>query len=152
MGKIRISLIDTIGFHYDHSTLNEKPLGGTQALVASLAYYLAAEEYLIKVYTNGVHNYILDITITWPINQKSGFIYDINNLKKIVDNNIISILDHSQIQEDIDWFKNKQPSTENLVLFIWEAISSKISKPAKLYKIKLRETPSIFTEYFGPEN
>ena len=26
-----------------------------------------------------------------------------------------------------------------------------IKKPAKLHKIKLRETPTIFTEYFGPE-
>ena len=64
---------------------------------------------------------------------------------------MIKYLDHSLIQEDIDWFKGKQPSTENLVLFIWESISCAIESPAKLYKIKLRETPTIFTEYYGPE-
>ena len=97
------------------------------------------------------HNYILDITITGPINQASGFICDIQDIKEIVQNNVISLLDHSQIQSDVEWFKNKQPSTENLVLFIWNQIASKIQSPAKLYKIKLRETPTIFTEYFGPE-
>ena len=97
------------------------------------------------------HNYLLDVTITGPIDDSSGFIYDIQKIKKIVYEKVISILDHSQIQEDIEWFKGKQPSTENLVIFIWEQIASQIESPAKLYKIKLRETPTIFTEYFGPE-
>ena len=98
------------------------------------------------------HNYILDITITGTVDEDSGFIYDIQKLKSLVDNKVIKVIDHSQIQEDINWFKGKQPSTENLVLFIWESIASHIDKPAKLYKIKLRETPTIFTEYYGPDN
>ena len=96
------------------------------------------------------HNYILDVTIKGEINPDSGFIVDIQDIKSIVSENVIDILDHSQIEKDIEWFKGKQPSTENLVLFIWEQISSKIKKPATLHKIKLRETPTIFTEYFGP--
>ena len=96
------------------------------------------------------HNYVLDVTITGEIDPDSGFIVDIQDLKTIVSENVIKVLDHSQIEKDIKWFKRKQPSTENLVVFIWEQIFSKIKKPAKLYKIKLRETPTIFTEYFGP--
>ena len=96
------------------------------------------------------HNYVLDVTITGEINPDSGFIVDIQDIKTIVFENVIKVLDHSQIEKDIKWFKGKQPSTENLVVFIWEQIFSKIKKPAKLYKIKLRETPTIFTEYFGP--
>ena len=96
------------------------------------------------------HNYVLDVTVTGPINEDSGFVFDIQKLKKIVKDNVISVIDHSQIQKDIPWFEGKQPSTENLVLFIWDKIVSDIESPAKLYKIKLRETPTIFTEYFGP--
>jgi len=97
------------------------------------------------------HNYVLDVTITGEIDPDSGFIVDIQDIKTIVSENVIKVLDHSQIEKDIEWFKGKQPSTENLVIFIWEQIFSKIKKPAKLYKIKLRETPTIFTEYFGPQ-
>ena len=32
------------------------------------------------------HNYVLDITITGPINEDSGFIFDIQELKDIVNN------------------------------------------------------------------
>ena len=51
--------------------------------------------------------------------------------------------------QDHPWFKNKQPSTENLVIFIWGEIENEIDTPAKLHRIRLRETGTIFTEYFG---
>tara|TARA_Y100001970_G_scaffold52986_1_gene67044 strand:+ start:17812 stop:18225 length:414 start_codon:yes stop_codon:yes gene_type:complete len=98
------------------------------------------------------HNYQLDITISGKPSEESGFIVNISELKDIVDKNVINILDHSQIQEDIEWFKTRQPSTENLVIFIWEQINPHINGKMKLHKIKLRETPTIYTEYYGPEN
>ena len=97
------------------------------------------------------HNYVLDVTVTGEIDSDSGFVCDLQEIKTIVSKNVINVLDHCQIDKDIEWFKDKQPSTENLVLFIWDQISSKIKKPTRLYKIKLRETPTIFTEYFGPQ-
>ena len=97
------------------------------------------------------HNYELDITLKGNINIDSGFIVNISKLKDVVDKNVIKFLDHSEIQKDVKWFKDKQPSTENLVLFIWEQIVDDIPDGAKLYKIKLRETPTIYTEYYGPD-
>ena len=97
------------------------------------------------------HNYLLDITIKGQASKESGFIINISDLKKIVDKYIIRYLDHSQIEKNIDWFKNKQPSTENLVVFIWNQINSHIPDGGKLFKVKLRETPTIYTEYYGPE-
>ena len=96
------------------------------------------------------HNYQLDITISGQPSEESGFIVNISELKRIVDENVINILDHSQIQEDIEWFKTKQPSTENLVIFIWDQINPYITGKMKLHKVKLRETPTIYTEYYGP--
>ena len=66
--------------------------------------------------------------------------------------NVISIMDHSQIEKDIDWFENQQPSTENMVVFIWEKLADKIPSPAKLHSIKLQETPTISTKYYGPKS
>ena len=97
------------------------------------------------------HNYTLDITISGPINDESGFIVNLAELNKIVKLHVLDVMDHSQIQLDIPWFESKQPSTENMVVFIWEQIVTKIPNPAKLKSIKLRETPTIFTEYFGQE-
>ena len=94
------------------------------------------------------HNYDLYVSVSGPINSDSGFIINLKDLNKIVKEKVISVLDHSIIQEN-SWFKDKQPSTENLVIFIWEQIENQIPSPARLYCIKLRETGTIFTEYYG---
>ena len=97
------------------------------------------------------HNYILSITVKGDINEDSGFIIDIKKLNQIINKEVINIFDHSQIQKDISWFKNKQPSTENMVVFIWNQIVNQIPSNALLHCVKLRETPTIFSKYYGPE-
>ncbi|MCK4894144.1 MAG: 6-carboxytetrahydropterin synthase [Calditrichia bacterium] len=96
------------------------------------------------------HNYALEVTVTGPINSDTGFCIDLGELKKIVDENIIAQLDHSQIEKDVAWFKGRQPSSENMVQFIWEEIASRLKGP-KLYRVRLRETPTIFTDYYGKD-
>ena len=97
------------------------------------------------------HNYQLNVTIFGPINPESGFIINLSDLNLLIKKKIIEVMDHSQIEKDIEWFHDKQPSTENMVEFIWEQIACHISRPARLHCIKLQETPTIFTEYFGPD-
>ena len=97
------------------------------------------------------HNYMLSITVKGKINDDSGFIIDVKALNAIISKYIINIFDHSQIEKDIDWFKNKQPSTENMIFFMWNKIEDKIPSGAILHCIKLRETSTIFSEYYGPE-
>jgi len=108
----------------------------------------------IKIFEDDVrvhgHNYELDITIKGNPDLESGFIINISELKDLVNEKVLKFLDHSEIQKDIKWFENKQPSTENLVIFIWKQLCDKIPANGSLHKIKLRETPSIYTEYYGP--
>jgi len=98
------------------------------------------------------HNYKLEISVTGPINEDTGFIIDLDILSEIVKNEVLDYMDHSQIEKDIDWFENRQPSTENMVIFIWQQLQSELPGKVKLVKIKLQETPTIYSEYFGPED
>ena len=101
---------------------------------------------------NHGHNYILRITVSGTIDSESGFLVDLKWLNNIVKDNVISILDHSQIDKDIGYYKVRSPSTENLVVFIWDLLAPYFDdKACKLHKIFLRETPTIYTEYYGPE-
>ena len=97
------------------------------------------------------HNYTLHVTVTGDINPDSGFLVDLGHLKKIVKKNVVDILDHSQFEKDIPWFKGKQPSTEVLVVFIWEEITKDL-EGCKLHRIRIEETPTIYTDYYGPGN
>ena len=111
------------------------------------------EEKNLEVFGDDVrihgHNYILSITLKGNINEESGFIIDLQKLNDIVKEKIINVFDHSQIEKDIPWFKNKQPSTENMVVYIWNQLVNIIPSNAQLHCIKLRETPTIFSEYYG---
>ena len=102
------------------------------------------------IYIHG-HNYTLDITIKGEIDPDTGFIIDLQKLNEIVQKDVISVMDHRQIELDIDWFSTRQPSTENMVLFVWNILVDQIPGSSKLFSIKLQETPTISTEYYGPE-
>ncbi|MEE3196539.1 MAG: 6-carboxytetrahydropterin synthase [Candidatus Neomarinimicrobiota bacterium] len=95
------------------------------------------------------HNYTLEVMVTGSINHETGFIVDLSQLKDVVQKNVIDTLDHSQFDVEVDWFKDKQPSTENLVIFIWDQIVRDFDS-SKLHRIRLHETPTIFTDYYGP--
>jgi len=96
------------------------------------------------------HNYTLEVMVTGKINKETGFLVDLGHLKKIVNTYVIDILDHSQFDVEVDWFKDRQPSSENLVKFMWEQIQPRLDD-VKLHRIRLRETPTIFTDYYGKE-
>ena len=95
------------------------------------------------------HNYTLEVMVTGEINPETGFIVDLGHLKDVVKTHVVDVLDHTQFEKEVDWFADKQPSSENLVQFIWEQIEPRL-EGANLHRIRLRETPTIFTDYFGP--
>ena len=94
------------------------------------------------------HNYKLEVTVTGNINPDTGFLIDLGELSEIVNKNVLQKLDHSQVEKDIEWFRGKQPSSENMVIFIWEEISKHL-KSANLHRIRIVETPTIYTDYYG---
>ena len=94
------------------------------------------------------HNYTLEIMVTGDVNNETGFIVDLGHLKKIVNKYVIDVLDHTQFEKEIEWFSDRQPSSENLVQFIWSQIQPNV-EAAILYRIRLKETPTIFTDYYG---
>lgn len=102
-----------------------------------------------KDYNTHGHNYVLEVSVTGPIDPGSGWLVDLPTLNKIVKSKVVDVLDHSQIEKDVEWFKNKQPSSENLLLWIWDQIFDKITD-CKLHRIRLVETHSIFNDYYGP--
>jgi len=96
------------------------------------------------------HNYELTISVTGEPDPETGFLVDLGHLKEVVKQNVIQKVDHAQIEKDIAWFEGKQPSTENMVVWIWEEIAKDL-KSGTLHRIRLQETPTIYTDYYGPQ-
>ena len=103
-----------------------------------------------KDYNTHGHNYILEVSVTGPIDQGSGWLVDLQKLSKLVNSRVVNVLDHSQIEVDIEWFKGKQPSSENILVWAWGEIAPMLER-GTLHRLRLVETHSIYSDYYGPE-
>ena len=95
------------------------------------------------------HNYNLFVTVKGIPDPVTGFITDVKKLGDIIKKHIVEKLDHSNLNLDVDFIPNNiQPTTENLVMLIWNELEPKITE-GKLHCIRLEETENIYAEYFG---
>jgi 6-pyruvoyltetrahydropterin/6-carboxytetrahydropterin synthase len=95
------------------------------------------------------HNFELYVTVKGTPDIDSGFIMDVKQLSKIVNEHVIDKLDHKNLNLDVDFLSGKMCSTENLVVEIWKQLVPHIPTNVKLHSLKLYETPRIYVEYFG---
>jgi 6-pyruvoyltetrahydropterin/6-carboxytetrahydropterin synthase len=96
------------------------------------------------------HNYYLHVTISGKPDPLTGFVVDVKQLSKIIKEKVVDYLDHSNLNLDVPFIpKGMQPTTENLIIQIWSELEPHIPNGAKLHKLKLYETDSIYAEYYG---
>ena len=94
------------------------------------------------------HNYTLEVIVAGEVDTDTGFVMDLKDLKEIVRKNVTSKVDHKNLNLDTDFMKGKIPTTENIVIAIWNELKDKITK-GKLYSVKLYETENNYFEYKG---
>jgi 6-pyruvoyltetrahydropterin/6-carboxytetrahydropterin synthase len=94
------------------------------------------------------HNYLLEVTLCGIPNPETGYVYDLKKLKELIENLIISKVDHKNLNLEVDFMKGIIPTTENFAIQIWNQLQPHIQE-AQLYSIKLYETERNFVEYKG---
>jgi len=96
------------------------------------------------------HNYYLHVTLKGTPDPLTGFVVDVKHLSQIIKAKVVDYLDHSNLNLDVPFIpKGMQPTTENLIIQIWKELEPHIPGEAKLYKLKLYETDTIYAEYYG---
>lgn len=97
------------------------------------------------------HNYILEVTITGSINPQTGMLMNITDLKNIIQNHVLDLVDHKHLDLDVEYFRemNLVSTTENLCVFIWNQLVMNLDKNVHLYEIKLYETEKNIVVYRG---
>lgn len=96
------------------------------------------------------HNFDLYVTVKGEVDSETGFVINLKDLSKLINELVIDKLDHKNLNLDVPFMKGKMASTENLAVEIWKQLDSPIEiLGAKLHKIYLRETENNSVEYFG---
>ncbi|MDX5325897.1 MAG: 6-carboxytetrahydropterin synthase [Bacteroidota bacterium] len=96
------------------------------------------------------HNFNLIVTVKGEIDPDTGFVINLNDLKRLIRENVTDHLDHKNLNTDVPFMKGKLTSTENLAMEIWKILFPLIAEyNANLHCIRLEETENNFVEYYG---
>lgn len=94
------------------------------------------------------HNYELVVSVTGEIDPETGFVMDMKILKDLIKEKVEDVMDHKNLNVEIDWFKTKNPTAENIAVFIWNKLRPFIQSSHDL-EVILFETPRNFVTYSG---
>lgn len=113
------------------------------------------------------HSYELHVTVSADNQEKGfiaipGFIIDFKELKQLVISSVIQVFDHKLLlsrdylsqnpgihsQENlVIW--NAEPTAENLLMYMHDAICDKLPNHVNLAKLKLYETKDSYAEWIN---
>lgn len=96
------------------------------------------------------HNYELWVTVAGEPSPETGFVIDLSQLGRIMREQVIDLVDHKNIDLDVDFMRGRYSSTENLAIAIWEQLEGPITAlGGRMVKVKLQETENNYVEYHG---
>jgi len=95
------------------------------------------------------HNYEVHIAVTGSVNPETGMIIPLDELDKIVNEEVIERFDHKNLNTDVEEFREINPTGEMIAKVIWQKLENKL--PVKLVRVTLQETPRNIFEYSGEE-
>ncbi|CAN5320459.1 6-carboxytetrahydropterin synthase [soil metagenome] len=92
------------------------------------------------------HNYDLIVTLIGEPEPTTGYVFDLKDLSDLINENVLKKFDHKNLNLDSAYFKNLNPTAENIAIVIWQILRELIDPKFEL-KIKLYETERNFVEY-----
>lgn len=92
------------------------------------------------------HNYEMVVKLTGTPDPATGYVYDMKLLSDLIKEHILRRFDHKNLNLDVEEFKDKNPTAENIAIVIYEILRKKIESNFDL-QITLYETERNFVEY-----
>jgi len=93
------------------------------------------------------HNYELEVSVEGEIDPTTGYVADLGEVKRLVEQSVVQHLDHKNLNLDVPEFQELIPTTENLVVVIWRLLEGRL--PGTLKRLVLWETPRNYVAYWG---
>lgn len=88
------------------------------------------------------HNYKFFVALEAEVDPGSGMIFDFGDLKKVVQEHVLSRVDHRDLNDVLE-----NPTAENLARWIWEVLEPRLPG---LCEVRLHEIPDSCVTYRGP--
>eukprot|EP01113_Clastostelium_recurvatum_P036388 TRINITY_DN5176_c0_g1_i1.p1 TRINITY_DN5176_c0_g1~~TRINITY_DN5176_c0_g1_i1.p1 ORF type:complete len:157 (+),score=40.53 TRINITY_DN5176_c0_g1_i1:49-471(+) len=93
------------------------------------------------------HNYVLEVVLAGPVDPKTGMVMNLTDLKRILHEEVISLVDHRNLDIDVEGLRDLPTTTENFAVWIWRQLQPRMQ--GLLYEVKLHETENNSVIYRG---
>ena len=95
------------------------------------------------------HSYVCDVTVSGPIDEKTGFIVDLGVLDRILKSEVTDRFDHRNINLEVPEFADGKlvPTGENLARYIFERVDEELPNPSRVVRVTVGEDASLSTTY-----
>jgi 6-pyruvoyltetrahydropterin/6-carboxytetrahydropterin synthase len=96
------------------------------------------------------HNYALEVSVRGRIDPETGMVIDLKRLKDIMRERVIDRVDHTNLNEDVDFLRGVIPTAENLARCFWQQLAPHI-EAGQLFEVVLQETERNSVRYMGED-
>lgn len=93
------------------------------------------------------HNYVMEITVTGPVDPTTGMIVNLADLDEAVRTKVLDDFDHVNLNEQVPEFRECVPTTENLCRVIFQRLGS--FNRARIERVRIEETGKNSFEYIA---
>ncbi|KHN86783.1 Putative 6-pyruvoyl tetrahydrobiopterin synthase [Toxocara canis] len=95
------------------------------------------------------HNYTWEVTLRGHVSPVTGMVYNLSDLKEEMAA-VLELVDHKNLDLDVEHFKTAVSTTENLTVFLWKELKKRMKDPKLLYRVTVHETSKNIFSYRGP--
>jgi 6-pyruvoyltetrahydropterin/6-carboxytetrahydropterin synthase len=95
------------------------------------------------------HNYIVEVTVAGEVDQKTGMVVNLFDLKRIL-LEVLEEFDHKNLNLDMPYFKDRIPTSENLARLLWTKLEMQ-KDIGTLHAIRLYEDEDLYAEVTAAE-
>jgi 6-pyruvoyltetrahydropterin/6-carboxytetrahydropterin synthase len=116
--------------------------------LASLSDEQNRELYGLDANPNGHgHNYVFEVTIEGDPDPVTGMIMDLKDLKQILEEEIVTPMDHRFLNHEVAPFDHVVPTSEDVASEIWRRLEPRVSTDrARMARVRLWETADLYVD------
>lgn len=91
------------------------------------------------------HNYVVEVTLEGSPDPVTGEVVSIPQLHRVVKSRVIQVLDHKNLDVEIEFFRGLCSTVENIAKFVFQQLDGQFA-PAALDAVRVYETPKTWAE------
>lgn len=92
------------------------------------------------------HNYRLDVKVVGEIDPQTGYVINLDDLKKMIQEEVHDRFDHRNLNLDCPEFTGLNPTGENIVVVVYNLLRERLDKKYDL-QVRLWETERNYFEF-----